>query len=198
MQHGASKLCGDANDAGVDFQVSRKSVMPRTIVIARLNHETNTFSPVPTPLEAFAPLWNEAAYQDQKGARTSMGAFLDIVEALPDVVIVTPVAAMANPSGTVQSEAYRAACDAILKAVEAGCDAIPSAKLAADASAAYMLGPVSFGMAHGVRSCYEPHELRCANLLASPRFTYLPGLAFYHQNGSGRWVITTRSKQCTQ
>jgi hypothetical protein len=45
---------------------------------------------------------------------------------------------------------------------------------------------------------YEPHELRCANLLASPRFTYLPGLAVCRQNGSGRWVITTRSKQCTQ
>lgn len=98
--------------------------MPRRIVIARLNHETNTFSPVPTPLEAFAPLWGEAAYQDQKGARTAMGAFLDIVEALPDVEIVTPVAATANPSGTVESEAYRATCDAILAAVEAGCDAI--------------------------------------------------------------------------
>jgi microcystin degradation protein MlrC len=98
--------------------------MPRKIVIARLNHETNTFSPVPTPLEAFAPLWDAAAYRDQKGARTAMGAFLDIVEALPDVAIVTPVAAMANPSGTVESDAYRAACDAILAAVEAGCDAI--------------------------------------------------------------------------
>ena len=27
------------------------------ILIARLNHETNTFSPVPTPLEAFAPTY---------------------------------------------------------------------------------------------------------------------------------------------
>ena len=46
------------------------------ILIARLNHETNTFSPIPTPLEAFAPQWDEAAYRDQKGARTAMGAFL--------------------------------------------------------------------------------------------------------------------------
>lgn len=98
--------------------------MPRTIVIARLNHETNTFSPVRTPLEAFAPLWGEAAYRDQKGARTAMGAFLDIADALPDAVLVTPVAATANPSGTVEAEAYRAACDAILAAVGAGCDAI--------------------------------------------------------------------------
>ena len=27
------------------------------LVIARLNHETNAFSPVPTPLEAFEPQW---------------------------------------------------------------------------------------------------------------------------------------------
>jgi hypothetical protein len=45
---------------------------------------------------------------------------------------------------------------------------------------------------------YALHELRCANLLASPRFTYLPGLPVCHQTGSDRWVITTRSKQCTR
>ena len=98
--------------------------MPRTIVIARLNHETNTFSPVPTPLAAFAPLWGEAAYRDQKGARTAMGAYLDIVDGLPDCVVVTPVVAMANPSGTVDADAFAAASKAILVAVAAGCDAI--------------------------------------------------------------------------
>ena len=98
--------------------------MPRTIVIARLNHETNTFSPIATPLEAFAPLWGEAAYQDQKGARTAMGSFLDIIDALPDCVVVTPVVAMANPSGTVAAGAYETSCGAILAAVAAGCDAI--------------------------------------------------------------------------
>ena len=82
--------------------------MPRTVVIARLNHETNTFSPVPTPLEAFEPLWDKDAYQGQKGARTAMGAFLGVIDALPGYVIVTPVAAMANPSGTVDAQAYDA------------------------------------------------------------------------------------------
>ena len=98
--------------------------MSRKIVIARLNHETNTFSPVATPLEAFAPMWGADAYRDQKGARTAMGAFLDIVDALPDVTVVTPVAAMANPSGTVAADAYEAACAAIVAAVAEGCDAI--------------------------------------------------------------------------
>lgn len=98
--------------------------MSRTLVIARLNHETNTFSPVATPLSAFAPQWGADAYRDQKGARTAMGAFLDMADALPGTIIVTPVAAMANPSGTVAAEAYMAACDAIVAAVRAGCDAI--------------------------------------------------------------------------
>ncbi len=98
--------------------------MSRKIVIARFNHETNTFSPVPTPLDAFAPQWGAAALRDQQGARTAMGAFIDIAGALPDVELVTPVAAMANPSGTVDALAYDTICAAILEAVAAGCCAI--------------------------------------------------------------------------
>lgn len=96
----------------------------RTIVIARFNHETNTFSPVPTRLEDFHPQWGEDALRDQDGARTAMGAFLDIARALPDVEIVTPVAAMAFPSGTVDADAFQRISDAIVDAVAAGCDAI--------------------------------------------------------------------------
>ena len=98
--------------------------MPRKIIIARFNHETNTFSPVATPLSAFAPQWGDAARRDQQGARTAMGAFLDIVATLDDVVVITPVAATANPSGTVDAAAYDAICEAILAAVAQGCDAI--------------------------------------------------------------------------
>ena len=98
--------------------------MPRKIVVARFNHETNTFSPIETPLKAFAPMWNEDAYRDQKGARTAMGAFLDVAESIPGASVVTPVAAMANPSGAVAAEAYDAICASILAAVSEGCDAI--------------------------------------------------------------------------
>lgn len=97
--------------------------MKPRIVIARMNHETNTFSPIPTPLEAFAPQWDQAAYRDQKGARTAMGAFLDIAEGL-DAQIVTPLAAWANPSAAVAADAYTLMCDGIVRAIEAGCDAI--------------------------------------------------------------------------
>ena len=93
------------------------------IVVARLNHETNTFSPITTPLDAFAPQWDEAAYRDQKGARTAMGAFLDIADGL-GATIVTPIAAMANPSAAVAADAYTLMNDAILRAISVGCDAI--------------------------------------------------------------------------
>ncbi|AMO94402.1 hypothetical protein CFter6_1700 [Collimonas fungivorans] len=93
------------------------------IVIARMNHETNTFSPIATPLTAFAPQWDAAAYNSQKDARTAMGGFLDIAAAL-GATVVTPLAAMANPSATVAAAAYDAMCGAILEAVANGCDAI--------------------------------------------------------------------------
>jgi microcystin degradation protein MlrC len=93
-----------------------------TILIARLNHETNTFSPVATPLEAFEPQFGADAFRAQKGMRTAMSAFIDLAEAA-GAQIVTPVSAAANPSGRVDAAAYDALCERIVGA-SAGCDAI--------------------------------------------------------------------------
>ncbi|MEP6588747.1 MAG: M81 family metallopeptidase [Polaromonas sp.] len=92
------------------------------ILIARLNHETNTFSPVPTPLEAFAPTYGEAAYRDNLGMRTAMAAFIDLAQ-IAGATLVTPVSAMANPSGPVQAQAYDELTGRIVNAAP-GCDAI--------------------------------------------------------------------------
>src|SRR5699024_11187114 len=95
------------------------------VLIARLNHETNTFSPVPTPLSAFGldgPDYGQAAYRANKGAVTPMGAFIDLAETW-NAEIVTPVSAMANPSGPVDADAYETLCQAIL-AEAPGCDAL--------------------------------------------------------------------------
>lgn len=92
-------------------------------VIARLNHETNTFSPVPTPLEAFDPQWGEAAYAAARGSRTAMGAFLDLA-ADAGAQVNTPLFAMANPSGPVEDAAYERMAGAIVDAVARGCDAV--------------------------------------------------------------------------
>ncbi|MBV7456308.1 M81 family metallopeptidase [Acidovorax sp. sif1233] len=92
------------------------------ILIARLNHETNTFSPVPTPLEAFAPTYGEDALRDNLGMRTAMAAFIDLARGL-GATLVTPVSAMSNPSGKVHAAAYEELTRRIVEAAP-GCDAI--------------------------------------------------------------------------
>lgn len=95
------------------------------ILIARMNHETNTFSPVATPLAAFGangPAWGEDAYRENKSMRTAMAAFIDAAERA-GAQIVTPVSAAANPSGPVAADAYDAICKAIVAAAP-GCDAL--------------------------------------------------------------------------
>ncbi|WP_186111136.1 M81 family metallopeptidase [Burkholderia gladioli] len=95
------------------------------ILIARMNHETNTFSPVPTPLAAFGangPSYGAEAYRDNKGMRIAMAAFIDAAEAA-GAEVVTPISAGANPSGPVAAEAYAAICEAIVAAAP-GCDAV--------------------------------------------------------------------------
>ncbi|MEX0960349.1 MAG: M81 family metallopeptidase [Burkholderiales bacterium] len=96
------------------------------IVIAQMEHETNTFSPVPTPWESFGPngplLGAEAAH-GMKGTRTPIGAFLDLAEKA-GAEAITPVAAFAYPSGPVDAAAYDRFCDLICEAVSKGCDAV--------------------------------------------------------------------------
>lgn len=95
------------------------------ILIARLNHETNTFSPVPTPLAAFGshgPDYGAAAYAANKGERTAMSAFIELAEGV-GADIVTPLSAWANPSRRVDSDAYNIMCDRIVQAA-AGCDTL--------------------------------------------------------------------------
>ena len=96
------------------------------IVAARLNHETNTFSPVPTPLAAFGPdgpTFGAAAHAQARGTRTGLGAFIAAAEAR-DAQIVVAVNATANPSGRVHDEAFERMAASIVDAVREGCDLI--------------------------------------------------------------------------
>jgi microcystin degradation protein MlrC len=96
------------------------------VVIAQMQHETNTFSPVPTPWEAFGnqgPFLGRAAYEAMKGTRLPMAAYIDLAEGA-GARLVTPVAAWANPSGPVDGAAYDRICDLICDAVAQGCDAV--------------------------------------------------------------------------
>ena len=94
----------------------------RKIVVAMMMHETNTFSPVPTPLASFRPLAGEAAVAEFQDTNTQIGGFLHVARSL-GAEIVVPVAAHAHPSGYVERGAYEDMCDAIVGGIRNGCDA---------------------------------------------------------------------------
>jgi microcystin degradation protein MlrC len=96
--------------------------MARRIVIAMMMHETNTFSPVPTPIASFRPLPGEAAVAELEGTNTQFGGFLDVARR-NGAEIVVPIAAGAHPSGYVTRAAYEEMCDAIVGGIRRGCDA---------------------------------------------------------------------------
>lgn len=97
------------------------------IAIAMLKHETNTFSPIPTPLESLGPnggpLRGEAAYAYFKGTRIPMGAFIDLAEEV-GAEIVIPIAARTVPSGPVSQNAFDQVTQIICDGVAEGCDAL--------------------------------------------------------------------------
>ena len=99
---------------------------PMKIVIAQMEHETNTFSPVETPWDSFGPdgpYIGVQAYRAMKGTKTPIGAFIDAAEKV-NAEIITPVAGFAYPSGPVSGAAYDQFCDLIIDGVKQGCDLI--------------------------------------------------------------------------
>jgi microcystin degradation protein MlrC len=98
------------------------------LVIAQMKHETNTFSPVPTPLARFArgagqPLEGAAVREAFKGTGTAIGAFIDLAEQA-GAEAVYAVAGNAAPSAPVDTAAYEAMTGRIVDAVAKGCDAV--------------------------------------------------------------------------
>jgi len=98
------------------------------IVIAQMKHETNTFSPVPTPLARFTrsgaePPGGKEAYAAYKGTGSGIAAFIDVVEAAKADFVI-PIAAQAVPSGPVEDSAFEHMAKRICDAVAAGCDAV--------------------------------------------------------------------------
>lgn len=98
------------------------------LVIAQMKHETNTFSPVPTPLARFAvngdePPEGDAAIAAYRGTGSAIAAFIDLAEAAGAQMVV-PVAAAAWPSGPVHDAAFEHIAGRICAAVAQGCDAV--------------------------------------------------------------------------
>jgi microcystin degradation protein MlrC len=93
------------------------------LLIAMMKHETNTFSPVPTPLARFGngpgPLYGEAAIRAFRGTGTGLGAYLNLAER-ERAEIVLPIAAGAPPSRPVEDAAYAHITDTICEAAARG------------------------------------------------------------------------------
>ena len=100
--------------------------MPRRYVIALIKHETNTFSPIATPLSSFGhgngPAYGDAARMRFTGTNTPMGAYLDLAKH-EGAEIVTPVAAEAWPSNKASRASFEDLMRPLEDAVRAGCDA---------------------------------------------------------------------------
>lgn len=96
------------------------------LVLAHFLHESNSFSPVPTPWEAFGPNGphlGAAAISAMTGTRTPVGAFLDAASEWGAEVDLA-IAGYASPSAPVDRVAFERACDLILEAIGRGCDGI--------------------------------------------------------------------------
>ena len=93
------------------------------LLVAMMKHETNTFSPVPTPLARFGngpgPLYGNAAIRAYRGTGTGLGAYLDLA-AREGAEIALPIAAGASPSGPVEDAAYKHITDTICEAAARG------------------------------------------------------------------------------
>lgn len=105
------------------------------VIIATLRHETNTFSPVETPLASFfnrsatdfeetgVMLAGDAAISRFEHTRVPFAAYLDIVRER-NVEFVVPLYANANPSAPTNRVAYDKMTQAILDEINDDCDAI--------------------------------------------------------------------------
>jgi len=98
------------------------------LVIAQMKHETNTFSPVPTPIGRFArgsptPLEGEDAIRAFRGTGDGLGAYIEMAENA-GAQYTLAIAASAWPSGPVEDAAFDFISERICGAVAKGCDAI--------------------------------------------------------------------------
>ncbi len=101
--------------------------MAKRFVVAQIKHETNTFSPIGTPLAAFGhgngPLHGADAKRALAGTNSPFAAFLDVA-AREGAEAVTPIAAESWPSNRAARETFEALVRPLEDAVRRGCDAV--------------------------------------------------------------------------
>ena len=95
------------------------------VLLAMMSHETNTFSPVPTPLSRFGggavPIEGPAMLAGPRRRSNTMAGMLRVAEN-EGAEIVPVIAAGAPPSGPVHDDAFEYICELIVESA-AECDA---------------------------------------------------------------------------
>ena len=94
------------------------------LLAAMFKHETNTFSPVPTPTERFFGyrpdrVRGQDAIDAHRGTGSGLAGFIAVADSIGATLTVA-VAGDANPSGPVENEAYEHISGDILDAVRQG------------------------------------------------------------------------------
>ena len=94
-------------------------------IIGSFMHETNTFSTVPTDLDAFRAqmyLVGDDVPDAHRGTETVVGGFMEVIEHYGDEAVYT-VSSHATPSGLVTADAYGTMAGHILEGVKGNLDA---------------------------------------------------------------------------
>jgi microcystin degradation protein MlrC len=86
------------------------------VAIARISHETNTFSAVKTALEDYDPCYGEDVLQVYGGTRTEVGGFIDVLRA-KGVEIVPTIAASATPSGPINRRDFEGMLESVVQGI---------------------------------------------------------------------------------
>ena len=93
----------------------------KNILIGGMMHETNTFNPVVTDLEAYRRrilLYGEEIFLSRRGTNTEIGGFLEVLEARAGGRVVPSIFGYAWPSGVVTSEALLHFTDQIISCIK--------------------------------------------------------------------------------
>lgn len=99
-------------------------------VAAVLRHETNTFSPIATPVKDFGrigptdgPARGEDTHRFYRGTNNPVAAYIDLAEEA-GVELDFPIAGNAHPSAPAPDEILDLCSEAIIGSIEKGCDAL--------------------------------------------------------------------------
>ncbi len=93
------------------------------LIISRFQHETNTFSAIPTPPESFVSYWGEAAQASLRGSDWPMAPMIEMAQHT-GATFSTPVAAEADPGNRVADVMFERVAAALLTDIGQGCDGI--------------------------------------------------------------------------